>query len=291
MRYLYMAGLLAAIAIGALALELVFVATGGSLSIYRKSGWGLPLLYVMALVVTLAFLRLTAPGGFASLFAAYARNAAKALAGFFAFALCTALLLLGGFAVMAALGVLDLAEDGWSRFDGAFAGNLAIGLALGFLVAFIEELLFRGALMRFLRWNAAGTVTLAAVLVSAVIFALAHNIADPFAWFGADQLPLLVGLCLLGVLLAATYLSTGSIACAMGLHFGLLSIGEVLPRTGAVAIDFTPWWMGGTGDIRMAPITWAMFVGLLAAIWLAREPLRRRFAVEDFVGIPQAPGR
>lgn len=286
MRYFQMACLLAAIAVGALALQFVFEASGSDLSIYRKSGWGTPLLYAMSLVTTLVFLRLAAPGAFSGLFSAYAAKPMTALAGFAAFALVTASLLAIGFVGMAALGVLKLGDGGWSRLNGAFASGIAIGLGLGLLVAFIEEVLFRGALMRFLRWDAGSPVTAIAVLLSALVFALAHNIADPLAWFGVKMFPLLVGLWLLGTLLATTYIVTGSIACAMGLHFGLLAIGEVLPRTGLVRIDFSPWWMGGTGDIRMAPVTWGLFAVLLAAVWLLRGPLRRRFAVEKFVGIP-----
>jgi uncharacterized protein len=79
------------------------------------------------------------------------------------------------------------------------------------LAPIVEELLFRGVLLRsLLRKMAPAT----AVLLSAVIFALVHYIGDP------NTLPFLPALAGLGVVLAVVAVRTGDLSASMFIHAG-----------------------------------------------------------------------
>ncbi len=291
-RYLRVLLLIAAIALCAQALELVFKATGGFLSIYKKSGASIVIVYLVAIIAVGAFMKVASPVGwaqYARLYYSAGRTAARGFALFFCVASLAVLLL---YLVLAQAGQLQ-----WSlgdRLTPLYAVTLFLDVLIGCVLATAEEILFRGFLVSYLRWNASRVVTGSAVLVSSLLFACAHDIRDPLAWFTPERFPLFVGLTLLGILLATTYMATASLSCSIGLHAGLLAVGEILPRGGLVSIDFAPWWLGGDHDIRMAPITWTVFIGLTVAVVLARRGLSRHLAVErPFVGIPlqTTPGR
>jgi membrane protease YdiL (CAAX protease family) len=75
----------------------------------------------------------------------------------------------------------------------------------------VEELLFRGVLLRALLRRAQPTT---AVLLSAVIFALVHYIGDP------NSLPFLPALAGLGAVLAVIALRTGDLSASIFIHAG-----------------------------------------------------------------------
>ena len=86
-----------------------------------------------------------------------------------------------------------------------------LGLAVGLLAPVVEELLFRGALLRALLRR---TTAPWAVLGSAVIFAAVHVVGDPGAGY------VFPGLLLLGLVSGYQALRTGNLACSMLLHIG-----------------------------------------------------------------------
>lgn len=100
---------------------------------------------------------------------------------------------------------------------------------------------------------------------------------------------LLFGLFLLGGLFIVTYIASGSLACAIGMHAGLLGFKVFLRRTDL--LDYQPdvWWLGGSEDIRLAPITWLLMVLIGIFIWVTRRQLRRHFYIEPAVA-PLKPG-
>jgi len=79
------------------------------------------------------------------------------------------------------------------------------------LAPLVEELLFRGVLLRSLLRKVAPST---AVLVSAVIFALVHYLGDP------NTLPFLPALAGLGVVLAVVALRTGDLSASIFIHAG-----------------------------------------------------------------------
>jgi membrane protease YdiL (CAAX protease family) len=143
------------------------------------------------------------------------------------------------------------------------------------LVAAVEELIFRGVLFNYLLYGPSRWRVVRATLMSSVIFALAHSLRDPLAWFTMDKAPLLFGLTLLGVLLAIAYFSTGSLACSAGIHAGLAWIGLLNGRTHLDGLLRGNWLMGASKDLRTAPMVWALFIVLMVACRLAGRRLRR----------------
>ncbi len=86
-----------------------------------------------------------------------------------------------------------------------------LGLAVGVLAPVVEELLFRGALLRALLRR---TTPPWAVFVSATIFAAIHVVGDPGAGY------VFPGLLLLGLVSGYTALRSGNLARSMLLHIG-----------------------------------------------------------------------
>ena len=93
--------------------------------------------------------------------------------------------------------------------DALTVGLFAVGAIV--LAPIVEELLFRGVLLRGLLRKMAPP---ADVLVSAVIFALVHLIGDP------NTLPFLPALAALGVVLAVVALRSGNLSTSIFIHAG-----------------------------------------------------------------------
>ena len=143
------------------------------------------------------------------------------------------------------------------------------------LVASVEELIFRGVLFNYLLYGTSRWRVARATLISSVIFALVHNLRDPLSWFTVDKAPLLLGLTLLGMLLAIAYVTTGSLACSAGIHTGLAWIGLLNGRTHLDGLLRGSWLMGASKDLRTAPVVWALFIVLMVGCRLAGRKLRR----------------
>ena len=177
-----------------------------------------------------------------------------------------------GFGACALAGALvpalrfPLAKTVWKGLLGCgAAGTIAVG----------EEALFRGVLLRQFRRDGGD---LLAVVATAAIYAAVHVIrsrggaSGPLhAWSGVTQtlhtfapfaegavLPQLVGLALLGLLLALARLRSGALWLPIGLHAGFVA-GF---RVGRLFVDLapTPVWLVGAG--------WPPLVGGVAG-WLA----------------------
>jgi membrane protease YdiL (CAAX protease family) len=88
---------------------------------------------------------------------------------------------------------------------------VVLGLAVGILAPVVEELLFRGALLRGLLRRMTAPW---AILLSAVIFAAVHVVGDPGAGY------VFPGLLLLGLVSGYQALRTGNLARSMLLHIG-----------------------------------------------------------------------
>ena len=103
----------------------------------------------------------------------------------------------------------ELLNDLDRHRDAATIVLFVIGAVI--LAPLVEELLFRGVLLRALLRKVDPAV---AVLVSAVIFALVHYIGDP------NTLPFLPALAGLGAVLAVTALRTGDLSASIFIHAG-----------------------------------------------------------------------
>ena len=106
-----------------------------------------------------------------------------------------------------ALGWLRIRDFAWN----ATIATLGEALLLWALVAWNEELLFRGYLLVNLR---DGLNTPWAVVLSSLLFAVAHGQNPHMGW------PALLGLVLAGLFLADGWLTTGRLWLPLGLHLG-----------------------------------------------------------------------
>ena len=150
------------------------------------------------------------------------------------------------------------------------------------LVATVEEVTFRGIIFNYLRLGTGPWKMLQALAGSALIFALAHRVRGPLYLFSLEDVPLLVGLTLLGVLLAVAYAVSGSLACAIGIHTGLLWVHLLGGRTHLAGwLRVSRWARRSSMDLRTQPWVWALLDGLTLGCWFARRWLRRFAAVED----------
>jgi membrane protease YdiL (CAAX protease family) len=211
---------------------------------------------------------------------------------------CWGLAMAGGM-VLAYL-VLIVAT-GFARWQVPGVGSLSSRVveyaALAVAVALIEELFFRGLMFRaMLRdWGVAAALT-GSSLVYAVVHCISGGMRSGFGWepwVGArllavyftdgggslwPDLRLVVGLFLLGWLLAYLYLRTGSVWVSVGLHGGIVFLSKLMKKVLERADDFPEWLLGDSLFIVSGVACWALVLAAMAvAVRLAPDgPLYRR---------------
>lgn len=137
-------------------------------------------------------------------------------------------------------------------------------LPVAALVGTLEELVFRGFILQHL----AACSKMLGVVVSSSLYALVHvKTAEFTPALGRE----LVGLFLLGGVLALSYLVTGRLWLAIGLH-ATLAYGA---RVNKLLIEFTDSsvaWLAGTSRLVNGVAAWLMLLALGGAIvWWARS--------------------
>jgi membrane protease YdiL (CAAX protease family) len=198
---------------------------------------------------------------------------------------------LRGFAV--ALAVMAL------LFAAAFALGAARGAALAramaivpkylgaaILIGILEEAFFRAFLFGGMRDEFGRT---GALIASAAIYAVAHLVRSPAHFYvtgldltaglrtlggsgaqlahPASALPTLVGLFLLGIVLAQAYIVTGSVYFSIGLHSGFVLGAKLWPKLIAERAPI-PGWLAGWGHqpIISGAAAWLAAVAILAIL-------------------------
>lgn len=151
--------------------------------------------------------------------------------------------------------------DHWQPLLAALLPTLALGL----WVSVTEELVFRGFLLNQLQAEAAPWF---AAIAASLIFAGLHLI-----WEGADGLPQLPGLTLMGlVLVLARWADGGSLGLACGLHAGWVWGMASLDTAGLIRYSGkAPEWLTGLAG---RPLAGLLGCGLMVAtggmLWLSR---------------------
>lgn len=159
-------------------------------------------------------------------------------------------------------------------------------LLTGFAVAMIEEGFFRAFLLVGMQAEMGRG---AAVVLSSAVYAAAHlvrspahfylrgihpaagfeNVAGSFHNFAHPGLaiPALVGLFLLGVVLAEAFLETGNVYLPMGLHAGFVVGAKLWPKVTAAGARL-PRWLEGWGMLPLisGAAAWLMALLLLVLI-------------------------
>ena len=114
--------------------------------------------------------------------------------------------------VYISLTILSLMVFGCYTVEGfGFQGlSLLLSLEFYFIGACSEEIIFRGIILRFIgiKWN-----VVAALIISSVLFGILHCFNPGMTWMG------IVGIILVGFMLGATYLYSGSIWMPLGIHW------------------------------------------------------------------------
>ncbi len=269
MRYIRFFVFLVTLALLLVAVEGALRLVGAPISMRDSRGVGQVLMLTLAFLWILGFIRYVAHIGSIDFLLHYVKHWRRALSGFLAMAGTTLGLAAAVFGLFVALGWAIWSAEHWAALDMRILAKTVGALLAALVLATTEELIFRATFLRYLRDSLSPGPTIAAILASSAVFSVSHLIALREA--GAPFLPLLTGLFLLGVLLATTYVVTGSIACSIGLHFGLLGFKVILRETDIGSFG---------GDVRAGPDFFVMMALLTIIVVLYRKRLWARFSIE-----------
>ena len=190
-------------------------------------------------------------------------------------------------AVMTLLYAAAFALGGANNVAGAGAiYRVAKYLAAAIAIGILEEAFFRAFLFGAMRTDFRRSGALAA---SSAIYAAAHLVRSPARFYvtGLDwtaglrtlagsiaqfahpwtALPTLLGLFLLGIVLAQAYVITGSVYFSIGLHSGFVLGAKLWPKLIANRA-ILPGWLAGWGHqpIISGPAAWLAALAILAAL-------------------------
>lgn len=280
MRYLYICLFIAVLPIPLAVIEALFHVTGSGLSIFDTRGPGQVMLLGTVLAMVLAYVMFIARDSISAFFALYLHDWRKALRGFLVMFAVSWAIVIVGYIIAGVFGQVQWSAAAWDEMTLRTARRTLVALFVVLILATTEELMFRVFLMRYLRWNTSAAVTIGAVVFSSFVFTSLHNLTDPLAWLTPDGVRLFIGLFLLAVLLCVIYLVTGSFWCAVAVHAGLLGSKVFLRRTELLDVSTGSWWLS-SADLRMAPLTWALFAGMALAVYLLRGKINPHFAIEQ----------
>ncbi len=272
--FLLILGLCAALAL----LETGLRALGSPWLLTQRGGPGQVTLYLLGLGAIFWFcFRVVRINPFAYALA-YLSDWRRALAGFLlTWAIGTAGIV-ALHAVMLATGSAHISTATISGFGPQEVLKTITALLVVLVLVLTEEAIFRAFLLRYLRWSPAPGVTIAAVLVSAVIFSLSHTIILGNRLASDDLFELLIGLFMLGVLFGTVYVTTGSLFCAMGIHAALLGFKVFLRKTEMIVYSGSQ--LTGGHDLRTGPLVWLIMGAFVLLFVLWRNWLWPRFWIE-----------
>jgi len=293
MRYRNILFLILGIGVVAVLAELGFRTFLPQYSITQRSGPGQITLYAISLVAILWFTASVARISPVAFLAGYGRDWRRVVGGFAVMFLVGMIAMLLLHLSMGAFGTARFNQQAWDTMSAKIWERTAVGMFAVVVLATTEELIFRSFLLRYLRWNDTVGVTVAAVVVSSAIFALLHVIALQSAIRQPDYPTLLLGLFMLGLLLGTIYVATGSVACAIGMHAGLLGFKVIQRKTNLVT--YSPDWFFGIRDngydLRSGPGIWLSLLVAAGLFVLWRYWLRRRFWIETVVAVEPKRGQ
>jgi membrane protease YdiL (CAAX protease family) len=129
------------------------------------------------------------------------------------------------------------------------------GFFVVFLLAWTEELIFRGTIYLYFAQSLKPIISL---LLTSTIFMFAHNIS------GTLTLQLGLGLFLLGTLLNLIFIKTEKLYAGMGAHAGLVFVKVFLRRIPLLVFlpeAQLPFWM--SKDLRTSPVIHGLFLILI----------------------------
>ena len=259
MRYIRITIFLVLVGAAMLAAEAALRFFGSSYSLTDSKGPGQIAVFTIVLPSILLFTWYVALIDPLQFMARYLTQWRRTLKGFLLTFGVTVLVAAAGYLLLAALGNVRWSHEAWQDLGDALAAKIAVALIVVLMLAVTEELIFRSFLLRYLRYNNTLWVTVGAVVVSSAIFSASHFIALIGVWELVSKGPMLFGLFLIGILLGTTYVVTGSLACSIGVHCGLIGFKVILIKTQLLHL-VPDWLVGGRADIQLAPLAWLVFL-------------------------------
>ncbi len=146
--------------------------------------------------------------------------------------------------------------------------SLVFGFFVAFLLAWSEELIFRGTLYQYF---AQFISPFSSALITSLIFSLVHDLTCPWNLISKDW-KLGLGLFLLGLLLNLVFIITQKLYTGMGIHAGLVYVKVVLRRLPLIVYAPTlPFWFDI--DLRQSLLVHLLFVIVIAGIILRYKTL------------------
>ncbi len=164
-------------------------------------------------------------------------------------------------------------------------------LVSAIVIAIIEEGFFRAFLLQGMESDFG---RISALIISSAVYSISHLVRSPAKFYlsgihplagfqtlglslehlasPALMIPTFIGLFLLGIVLGAALLETGTVYFAMGLHAGFVLGAKLWPRMTSTGTAL-PGWLGGWGSQPLISGLAAWTVAL--AILLAIRPLTR----------------
>lgn len=269
--------------------ETTLRAVGSPYLLTQRNGPGQVALYLIGLGAILWFCQRVAGINPFDFLKGYLRDWRRALRGFlFCWLVATAAMIIVH-AGMIASGSAVISWDDLSAYGFKAFGSTVRAMLVMLVLVLAEEMIFRGFVLRYLRGSPKLSATVLAVVVASAIFSLSHTVSLGSRLGSDDLFNLLFGLFMLGVLLSTVYVATGSLACAMGIHAGLLGFKVFLRKTHFV--DYVDSSLMSSGDLRTGPALWAIMLIFAAAFVLARRWLSQRYRIETAYALDPGEGR
>ena len=150
----------------------------------------------------------------------------------------------------------------WGTLTSTLIGKTLFGLFVVFMLAWTEELIFRGMIYPYF---AQFYQPLPSMLLASFIFMLVHNLKNPLALVTTDW-KLGLGLFLLGLLLNQVFVITKKLYTGMGIHAGLVFVKVILRR--APFLQLVP-------DLRQSHVVHVLFAGVILFLFIKNreEPI------------------
>ena len=280
MRIIYLLGLIAGIFLASFGAQSIFNAVGISIDLMAASGAGQIINYLIVLICAYLFVTLVWRQSVTGFIVLYFQNWRKARSGFW---VCAGLALSVGllwYMFVFAAGGARWSSAAFAQTDAYTLLKLFFTGLVAIILATMEEILFRALAFKYLLTSTTRWAVFRAMILSSIIFALAHRFDDPLSWLELRFVGLLIGLILLGCLLALVYYVTNSLACSIGAHSGLIWI-ALAKKTQIIQVAPAGWDISNSFDPRTGPAAWTLFILLTILFWSLRRWLRKTFEIEN----------
>lgn len=155
---------------------------------------------------------------------------------------------------------------GWGQFNFDLIIKLFWGFIVVFMLAWTEELIFRGTIYPyFLRFFKPIT----SLFLTSIIFMISHNICDSL------DIKKATGLFLLGMMLNLIFIKTEKLYTGMGAHSGLVFVKVIFRRAPFLIFlpsKFLPFWV--SSDLRTSYLIHLLFLIVISILfYLNRKKL------------------